>query len=375
MRQRAVFLTPVVPGATGNGLSMRAGVWLEALAQTHDVDLFILPLFPAHASAPPFTRPLTSTITIAEVNPDLRDGGFIRLTDRDAARLAALRASSDLVVVLRLYLAHLVPERAAGDPPAVLDLDDVDWVRERRLGNSEVAAAFESHAAKVRDRYAVWTAANLDELAAVSPAHAGEQRAVVCNPARAAIPNFAEADGQSNETFDLICVGTLGYEPNHEGALWFIDEVLPLLPGVRVAFVGANPRPELLARSSAQVMIAANVAEVSSWLARARVAIVPVHAGSGSRTKIPEAWAHHRPVVSTTIGAEGITEVRERGSVLLADTPDEFAAACRDLLSDPARVAQLTAAGAEHLDAAYSLTHAVNQIALAIALAQERTDS
>jgi glycosyltransferase involved in cell wall biosynthesis len=68
-------------------------------------------------------------------------------------------------------------------------------------------------------------------------------------------------------------------------------------------------------------------------LSRADIAVVPIRYGSGTRLKILESFAHRVPVVSTTIGAEGL-EVEDGVHLLLADQPDEFAAACKRLLTD-----------------------------------------
>jgi len=72
------------------------------------------------------------------------------------------------------------------------------------------------------------------------------------------------------------------------------------------------------------------------------VAVVPLHAGGGTRTKVLEALAHRRPVVSTSLGSEGL----DLGdAVLTADAPEEFAAACRRLLADPQLASRLAAEG------------------------------
>jgi glycosyltransferase involved in cell wall biosynthesis len=70
-------------------------------------------------------------------------------------------------------------------------------------------------------------------------------------------------------------------------------------------------------------------------LARADIAVVPLRIASGTRLKILESFAHRVPVVSTTLGADGL-DVHDGVHLLLADTPDDFAAACRRLLSDTA---------------------------------------
>jgi len=83
--------------------------------------------------------------------------------------------------------------------------------------------------------------------------------------------------------------------------------------------------------NSPSLSIIGPVDDAVTELARARVAVVPLLAGSGTRLKILEAWAAGLPVVSTTIGAEGLP-VRHGETVLLADEPRAFADAVTRLL-------------------------------------------
>jgi glycosyltransferase involved in cell wall biosynthesis len=82
------------------------------------------------------------------------------------------------------------------------------------------------------------------------------------------------------------------------------------------------------------VTVVGAVPTMESELARADVAVVPIRYGSGTRLKILESFAHRIPVVSTTLGAEGL-DVRDGVHLLLADDPTGFAAAAARLLTDP----------------------------------------
>jgi glycosyltransferase involved in cell wall biosynthesis len=86
-----------------------------------------------------------------------------------------------------------------------------------------------------------------------------------------------------------------------------------------------------LLRRDPRIQVVGPVEDAVVELARASVAIVPLRAGSGTRFKILEAWAAGRPVVSTTIGAEGLCAV-DGEHLLLADTPERFADAVSALL-------------------------------------------
>src|SRR5262249_34836826 len=133
--------------------------------------------------------------------------------------------------------------------------------------------------------------------------------------------------------FTLLFVGTLGYYPNEDAAIYFRAEILPRLQvtagrSVRLLIVGSNPsaRLQALARDH-QVTVTGTVPDVTRYYAAADAVIVPLRAGGGTRIKVLEAFGHRRPVVSTTVGAQGI-EVTPGTHLLIGDTPRAFADQC-----------------------------------------------
>ena len=101
----------------------------------------------------------------------------------------------------------------------------------------------------------------------------------------------------------------LTYPPNIDGACFLVHEVLPELlqvqPDTRVILAGKAP-DSVRALASDHVEVTGYVEHIEDVLARADAVVVPLRAGGGTRIKILEAWAHRIPVVSTTIGAEGL---------------------------------------------------------------------
>jgi glycosyltransferase involved in cell wall biosynthesis len=117
---------------------------------------------------------------------------------------------------------------------------------------------------------------------------------------------------------------------------------------VTVAIVGPDPPPAVVALGRLPgVDVVGRVDDVACWYERARVAVVPVRRGAGTRIKLLEALAHARPVVSTTVGAEGLTLQPGCDGLLVADDPRAFAAACRHLLADDTDARRLAGAGRE----------------------------
>src|SRR5262245_49218741 len=120
--------------------------------------------------------------------------------------------------------------------------------------------------------------------------------------------------------------------PNEDAIRFFYDQVLPIikkmLPAVTVTVVGRNPSAALLeiGNRDASFVVTGWVEDVRPYLERAAVCIVPIRIGGGTRLKIFEAMAMEKPVVSTSIGAEGLP-VDHGSELLIADTPEEFAGA------------------------------------------------
>jgi polysaccharide biosynthesis protein PslH len=147
----------------------------------------------------------------------------------------------------------------------------------------------------------------------------------------------------------LAFLGSMDWMPNVEGLLWFVAKVYPLVkaahPSVRLRVVGRRPGHEILnlAVADSSIEVTGTVEDVRPCLLDARALVVPLLAGGGTRIKILEAMAMGLPVVSTTIGAEGLPFENGR-HLLLADTPQEIANACSALLLDPTLADQVSQA-------------------------------
>jgi glycosyltransferase involved in cell wall biosynthesis len=147
------------------------------------------------------------------------------------------------------------------------------------------------------------------------------------------------------EPESLLFVGNLRHTPNRQALEYFIAEILPLVrqarPSARLTVVGAHVPAGFEAKlSSPGVAFAGHVEDIRRPLAEHAVFVCPILSGSGVRVKLLEAFAAGIPVVSTPLGAEGLLD---HGSDFLwvAESANNFAAAICNLLSDPARAAEI----------------------------------
>lgn len=148
----------------------------------------------------------------------------------------------------------------------------------------------------------------------------------------------------------IIFTGSLDWHPNIDGLHWFIRHVYPRLheslPDVSISIVGRKPARSLRDAMSGLpgLELHADVPQIQSFLRGARVMIVPLRIGGGSRLKILEAMASEVPVVSTVKGAEGLA-IEDGKNIIIRDNPEEFAQALVEILQDTERHWQLAAAG------------------------------
>jgi glycosyltransferase involved in cell wall biosynthesis len=170
---------------------------------------------------------------------------------------------------------------------------------------------------------------------------------------------IAPVPGQSASRREIFFVGHLAYLPNSDAVVYFCREILPLVraakgEGVIFRVVGAGTSPALESvRNLPGVAIMGFQESLEPFYARAALVAVPLRAGTGTRLKILEAFTHGRPVVSTTIGAQGL-EVTHGENILLADEPEAFARACIDLMEQPELAARLCKGGADLLRSHYT---------------------
>lgn len=205
-------------------------------------------------------------------------------------------------------------------------------------------------------------------VVAVSEQDAGTMRELFGITKVTAIPTGVDIEGLTppdpppEKTIDLMFVGSMDWLPNVDGIEWFVREVLPLIrrqrPDCSLAIVGRTPPSSIaaLGRRDERVRVTGTVPDIRPLLWRAAVSIVPLRIGGGTRLKIYESMAGRVPVVSTTVGAEGL-EVNHTHDIRLADSPEAFAAACSELLANAELSRRQAAAAWDLVAARFSWEH------------------
>lgn len=244
----------------------------------------------------------------------------------------------------------MIPERLAGDDANLLKRLLLQ-LEARKMAGYEVAAcqAFDA---------VTWVTAEDYQAVSTKAARQGQQV-----PNAGVIPICgdvaAQAPIQRSPTARRITfVGGLHYPPNAQGICWFAREIfgqiLAQAPDAVLTVIGKDP-PALLHQLGlppANLDVVGFVERVEPYLAETAVYIVPLLAGGGMRVKIIDGWRWGMPIVSTTIGAEGIVTT-DGDNIQIADTPATFAQATLALLQDAAAATRLAQAGRHWLERHY----------------------
>ena len=281
---------------------------------------------------------------------------FLPVLEPNLCRLCMRITSSgsfDAIILSSILLRGLpLPEEV----PIVGDTHNVEFDVLART--SMLAETF------LRRKYARWQAdstfreerrcgSKVDLLLATSERdrHVFEQELGVRNVA--VIPNGVDITEfsppqTSGEAGTVLFTGLMSYYPNQQAIRWFLDGVFPQLlakvPETKLIVAGAGPPAWLIARRSSVLEVTGSVPDMRPCFERARVVIAPLMIGGGTRVKILEAQAMGRPVVSTSLGAEGL-DVRDGHSILLADDTESFATQVARLLTNVDFASQIAANG------------------------------
>jgi polysaccharide biosynthesis protein PslH len=278
--------------------------------------------------------------------PDLR----LTHSQELAREIRSLTSTTDFDIVqieharMGLYLDALPAKMQSR---AIWMLHDIDWSKYARISRFERKRARQLRLWFHSQMLRRWKPNYAERFGCCITVSESDRRLLMARNPRlnvAVVPNGV--DTQINRPLRplhgppaLLFVGNMGYPPNVDAIAFFCRMILPhirqVIADVQVWVVGIDPAPEVWQLSGNGVHVTGRVDDLHPYYSRSAACVIPLRGGGGTRLKILEAMALGRPVVSTSIGCEGL-DVVDGEQILIADAPEEFAQKTVQLLTDAA---------------------------------------
>ncbi len=390
-RRRILFLTPQMPYPPEQGAAIRNYNLIVQVAAQHEVALLSFAQ-DASQDAGPLGGPCRPLVRVP-MPPERSAGERLRTLFTTGKPDMALRLYSpayaqalrelltteafDVVQVEGIELACYLPLvrqwMGARAPRLILDEYNAEYLLQQRAFETDLrslrrfpTALYSLIQWRRLMRFERGVCRQADRVLAVSEADADVLRRLVGGLEPVVVPNGVDTlryhpglpDSLPLEHPALLFTGKMDFRPNTDACLWFHRHVWPLVRAgahqARLYVVGKNPPPRLKPLlDDPSVTVSGYVSDILPYFGGADVYIAPLRIGGGTRLKVLEAMSAGLPLVSTTLGVEGVSLLPGEHA-LLADTRQAFAEAILSLLGDPARRQALGAAARqfvlEHYD-------------------------
>ncbi|MEA3504786.1 MAG: glycosyltransferase family 4 protein [Bacteroidota bacterium] len=283
---------------------------------------------------------------------------FISSSFSDKIKEILLSDTYDIVQFETLFITPYIEEiRKYSDAKIVLRAHNIEhliWQRIADTTKNPLKRFYLTHLANTLKEYELNAIKKFDGIAAITKNDGDFFKNInenVIDIPFAIYTDEYDAEDVEPEFPSLFHIGAMNWMPNEEGIKWFLDEVWPQVnakfPSLPLYLAGRN-MPQWLTNSSyANVKVVGEVDSAMQFIKSKAIMIVPLLSGSGIRIKIIEGMTAARPIVSTTIGAEGIMCTHEK-DIMLADTPQEFAASIEKLVESK-QFAEMIGENALHL--------------------------
>jgi len=359
---RVLMLTQVLPYPPDSGPKVKTYNMVKFIAQSHELTLvsfvrgnqtkeiehlnqFCKAVYPVPIQRTRFEDGKALVKSLANST------SWLMVRDERSAMhtlIADLRRKNhyDIVHVDQLNMAHYA--RPMPGTARILDAHNALWLLYKRLAQTTqnpVKGLFLQREWRLMKRYegeicqtfdAILTVSEADKMAL---AEASDNQGNLIVAPIAVDPQELLPVLRNQQADHILHIGTMFWPPNVDGVLWFLREVYPIITSLKSCIhfdiVGARPPKEITdaSRGLDCVTVAGYVKEPANFLKNTAVMVVPLLAGGGMRVKILEALAEGLPIVTTSIGCEGIA-VENGKHLLVADTPEDFARATLRLLED-----------------------------------------
>lgn len=191
------------------------------------------------------------------------------------------------------------------------------------------------------------------------------------------IESFRPMPAVTRDPNSVVFLGVMHYRPNLDAALYFAREILPLIlrdrPNLKFTIVGGGPPDELLRLAGKNIVVTGRVPDTRPYVAGAGAFVVPLRMGSGTRLKVLEGLAMGCPLVSTSLGCEGIATI-DGEHLLMADDAGAFARGVLQILEHPTLADTLGRNGRALVEARYSWPSVLQQLAAFMAAGRRVKD-
>jgi glycosyltransferase involved in cell wall biosynthesis len=325
VKEKILVITHLVPRPDMNSGDLRLFTILERLSQEYDMTFF-------STNSRTGDQPYLSLLRRHGIRVPTENFSFRRLLKTEKFRIALL----EFYFTGERYLDKI--RLLQPDCRVIIDSVDVHYLRFQRKYDLSQDEADRTLYRETKEReLAIYRKADSvitvtrDDAAALT----GESQEILCE----VVPNIHKVvlGDKPPERNMLIFVGGFSHEPNVDAVLYFCNEILPLIrenkPYIRFMIVGSNPPEKIRLLESETIMVTGFVPETAPYLHRSYISVAPLRYGAGMKGKIGEAMAHGVPVVTTSVGAEGMG-LCDRENAMIADSPHDFASAVLELLDD-----------------------------------------
>jgi polysaccharide biosynthesis protein PslH len=376
-----LLLTQIVPFPPHSGPRVKTYHLLRYLAEQHQVTLVTFTRNAEEEAHANTLRRMCAAVHTVHLH---------RSRPRDLAAVAASLVSGTPFLIERdssTAMHHLLAELVAaagrqGEPfdlvhadqlnmaqfaeplplPRLLDQHNAVWAILERIAKQETGPKriFLEREQRLLQRYEGHVCATFEAVTAVSEEDRRALLHVMPQPRDIPIIPIA-VDAATQQPVartpgakGVLSLATMMYPPNVDAVCWFARDIYPLVrravPDTHFYVCGQRPVPEVraLPEKDPSIEVTGYVPDVQPYIANSACLIVPLRSGGGMRVKILEALAWGIPIVSTTVGYEGI-DLKPGEHLLVADTPSDFADAVTLLLRDPESGSRIAAAGRQRL--------------------------
>lgn len=366
---RILFLTQVLPYPLNTGARVRQYYVLRYLSQQHEVTLVSFVRADDQLEHIAHLKTFCQAVhTVPMIRSRWRDGRAVVkglatrqpiVIARDEIKpmqqlLARLLASEQFDVIHADQVSMAQYGLTDHSPRRVLDLHNAMYLVTQRLADHEpnpIRRLVAQRETRALADYEARLCAQYDQVVFVTDE---DRRAIETQTARlnlsippdrfTTIPICSDPSSKRPikpvpQPQRVTALGVMFWPPNAEGVLWFAQEAWPTVraefPNACLTIVGKNPPQSLLDLNGVEnVEVTGYVPDLDRLLAETAAFIVPLRAGGGMRVKILDTWCWGLPIVSTSIGAEGIL-IRDGENILIADSAEALSAAVRRILREP----------------------------------------